>query len=134
MAAIGLLIVIWGSTWSVIRIGLRGIPPLTGVSLRFGIASVLLLVLAWQQGVRLGGRPYERRLWLINGLLAFSVSYGVVYWAEQWIPSGLAAVLFATFPLCVAVMAHYWLPDERLTPAWPARGSHWFGRCGADLQ
>ena len=65
--------------------------------------------------MRLGGRPYERRLWVVNGLLSFTVSYGIVYWAEQWIPSGLAAVLYATFPLWVAVLAHYWLPGERLT-------------------
>ena len=36
-------------------------------------------------------------------------------WAEQWVPSGLASVLFATFPLLVAVMAHFALPEERMT-------------------
>lgn len=113
--AIVILILIWGSTWSVIRIGLRGVPPFTGVSLRFAIASAVLLGLAWHRGVALGRRPMERRLWVVNALLSFSVSYGVVYWAEQWIPSGLAAVLFATFPLFVALMAHLWLPAERLS-------------------
>lgn len=39
----------------------------------------------------------------------------MVYWAEQYVPSGLAAILFATFPLLVAVLAHFALPDERLT-------------------
>lgn len=38
-----------------------------------------------------------------------------MYWAEQWVPSGLAAVLFSTFPLFVAILAHFWLPGERLT-------------------
>ena len=51
---------------------------------------------------------------IINAIFTFSLSYGVVYWAEQWIPSGLAAILFSTFPLFVAGMAHFWLPGERL--------------------
>lgn len=106
---------IWGSTWAVIRVGLEDVPPFTGVALRFAIAAALLLVLAWQRRVPLGRRPIERRLWLVNGVLSFAVSYCVVYWAEQWIPSGLAAILYATFPLGVAVLAHVWLPGERLT-------------------
>ena len=91
VAAFGLLCVIWGTTWAVIQVGLQGIPPLTGVALRFAIAGVLLL------------------------LLSFCVSYGVVYWSEQWIPSGLACVLFATYPLFVAMLAHVLLPDEALS-------------------
>jgi len=51
----------------------------------------------------------------MNGVLSFCVSYGVVYWSEQWVPSGLAAVLFATYPLFVAIVAHFLLPSEPLT-------------------
>lgn len=65
--------------------------------------------------MRFGGSPTERRLWWINALLSFCGSYSVVYWAEQYVPSGLAAILFATFPLLVALLAHFALPDERLT-------------------
>jgi drug/metabolite transporter (DMT)-like permease len=115
VAVFAVLCLIWGSTWAVIRVGLEGIPPFTGVSLRFAIASALLLVLTWSGGVRLGRSALERRLWVVNGLLSFAVSYGVVYWAEQWVPSGLTAVLFATYPLFVAVVAHFLLPAERLT-------------------
>ena len=105
---------IWGSTWAAIRVSLEGIPPLTGVVLRFTLAFVLLLVLMPFFGVRLGQTSWERRLWWINALLTFTISYGLVYWGEQWVPSGLAAVLFATFPLFVAVLAHFFLPGERL--------------------
>jgi drug/metabolite transporter (DMT)-like permease len=66
--------------------------------------------------VRLGKEPKESRLWWINAVLTFTVSYGLVYWAEQWVPSGLAAVIFATFPLFVALLAHFFLPGERLRP------------------
>lgn len=112
-----LLTVIWGTTWAVIRVGLRGMPPFTGVSLRFAIAGALLFALAPVMKVRFGTHPHERRLWLILGCLSFCGSYGIVYWSEQWVPSGLASVLFATFPLLVAILAHLFLPGERMTRA-----------------
>jgi drug/metabolite transporter (DMT)-like permease len=115
VAAFALLCLIWGSTWAVIQIGLQGVPPFTGVSLRFLIAAALLLLLVRVQRVPLGKIRRERWLWLVNGTLAFSVSYGIVYWAEQWVPSGLTSVLFATYPLFVAILAHFILPQEALT-------------------
>ena len=112
--ALALLILIWGTTWAAIRVGLEGLPPFTGVAIRFAIAAaVLLLVALWRQWP-LGSGARTHGLWLVNAVLSFSASYGVVYWAEQWVPSGLAAVLFSTFPLFVAVMAHLWLPGEQL--------------------
>lgn len=108
------LVLIWGTTWAAIRVSLEGFPPLKGVVVRFGIASLLLLSLAPALKVSLGREPRERRLWVMNGALTFTISYGLVYWAEQWVPSGLAAVLFATFPLFVAILAHLTLPGERL--------------------
>jgi drug/metabolite transporter (DMT)-like permease len=116
-APLAALVLIWGTTWAAIRIGLRGIPPFTGVALRFAIAAAVLLIAGALLGIRLQG---GRRVWAlgaVNSALAFSLSYGVVYWAEQWVPSGLASVLFSTFPLMVAVLAHFSLPGERLRPA-----------------
>ena len=110
-----LLSFIWGTTWAGIRIGLQGVPPFTGVALRFAIAGTLLLALAPVFGVRLGRGRHEKALWLVNGVLSFCISYSVVYWSEQYIPSGLTAVLFATYPLFVAVLAHVLLPGERLS-------------------
>lgn len=112
--ALALLILIWGTTWAAIRVGLEGLPPFTGVAIRFGIAAVVLLAVAGIMKWPLGSGRRAYFLWTVNATLSFSVSYGVVYWAEQWVPSGLAAVLFSTFPLFVAVMAHLWLPGERL--------------------
>lgn len=111
-----LLTLIWGTTWAAIRIGLEGVPPFTGVSLRFALAGTVLLALARPLGVRLGRGRQERKLWVVNGLLSFCLSYAAVYWSEQHIPSGLAAVLFATYPLFVAALAHFLLPGERLAP------------------
>lgn len=113
-AALAVLILIWGTTWAVIRIGLRGLPPFTGVAMRFGIAAIVLFAVARAFGVRPDRDRRARVLGAVNAALAFSLSYGVVYWAEQWVPSGLASVLFSTFPLMVAGLAHFALPGERL--------------------
>jgi drug/metabolite transporter (DMT)-like permease len=109
-----LLTFVWGTTWAAIRIGLEGMPPFTAVALRFAIATAILLAIARAMKVRLGAEPHEKTLWLVNGALFFSVSYGVVYWSEQHVPSGLAAILFATFPLLVTLFAHLLLPGEPL--------------------
>jgi len=99
----------------VIRVGLRGIPPFTGVALRFGLAAAALLALAPVLGVKLGRSRTERRLWWANALLTFCIPYSILYWAEQWVPSGLCSVIFSTFPLLTALGAHFILPAERLT-------------------
>ena len=109
-----ILTIVWGTTWGAIRVGLQSVPPFTSVAVRFALASVILLVIARVMKVRLGAEPHEKTLWLVNGALFFSVSYGVVYWSEQYVPSGLAAILFATFPLLVKLFAHVFLPGEPL--------------------
>ena len=116
VATIALLVLIWGTTWAVIRIGLGSIPPLTGVAVRFGLAGLLLWGLALAIGLRGRRLRVPVGVWVAHALGTFAISYGLVYWAEQWVPSGLAAVLFATFPLFVALIAHVGLPGERLQP------------------
>jgi drug/metabolite transporter (DMT)-like permease len=108
-----LLTLIWGTTWAAIRIGLQGVPPFTGVAVRFAIAGTLLLALAPVLGVRLGRGRHEKALWLANGLLSFCLSYAIVHWSEQYIPPGLAAMLWATYPLFVAALAHILLDADR---------------------
>lgn len=107
-------VLIWGTTWAAIRFSLESFPPFLGAGLRFALAAVLLLAFARLRGVQLGQERREWPLWWVNGLLSFVATYGIVYWAEQWVPSGLASVLFATFPMFVAVLAHFALPGERL--------------------
>ncbi len=114
-AAFALVTLVWGTTWAVIRVGLEaGIPPFAFVSLRFALASAVLFLLAPFLGVRFHRSPRVLALWLMNAALNFCIPYGVVHWGEQWVPSGLAAVLFSTYPLMLALMAHVILPDERL--------------------
>jgi len=112
-----ILTLIWGTTWAAIRVCLEGFPPFTGLAIRFALGSALLLVMMRLFGVRFSRTPAERRIWALNAAFSFCGSYGIVYWSEQYIPSGLASVLFATFPLFVALLAHVALPGDRLTPA-----------------
>jgi len=106
---------IWGSTWSFIKVGLRDLPPITFAATRFLIAAVILWLIVV---LRRAAIPRTGRDWLIiawTGLIAFTVNYGLIFWGEQYITSGLAAVLQATIPAFGLVIAHYYLPAERMT-------------------
>jgi drug/metabolite transporter (DMT)-like permease len=107
----GCLVVIWSSTWVAIKIGLEDLPPLLGAGIRFAIAGAGLLVIA-----RLMGRPLrtDARLAAVLALLPFAAAYGLIYWGEQYVPSGLAAVLFGIMPLYSAVLASLALAEEPL--------------------
>lgn len=110
-----LLCLIWGSTWAFIKLGLRDLPPITFASIRFVIAVVLLLLLVYLRGARLPRTGSEWRLIVTTGVLQFTVNYGLVFWGENYISSGLAALLQATIPLFGLLIAHRYLPNEPLT-------------------
>jgi drug/metabolite transporter (DMT)-like permease len=106
-----LLVLIWSSTWVAIKIGLEDAPALLGAGIRFAAAGALLLAFAAARRRSLGT---DRLLALILGLLPFAFCYGLVYWGEQYIPSGLTAVLFGVMPLYTAILAALLLHDEPL--------------------
>ena len=113
-ACIALLCVVWGSTWLVIAEGLRDLPPFTSLTIRFALAAGVFALLAprlsrWEGGAR-------PPLWLSAsmGVGTLAIPYALLYWAETIIPSGVASVLWAVFPILMAVSAHFALPDERL--------------------
>lgn len=98
------LCLIWGSTWLGIRILVRDVPPLEAAAIRFLIAGVILLGVAWAQK---RNRPRGRRAW--NGIVVLSITimaipYGLLFWAEQYVTSSMAAVLFSAMPLIVALL------------------------------
>ena len=108
---------IWGSTWLFIKLGLEDLPPVSFAGIRFVIA---FLVLAGIVAVRRSPIPRSGRDWgliALTGFLAFTVNYGLLFWGEQHISSGLAALLQATIPLFGLGVAHYFLPSERMTVA-----------------
>lgn len=109
------LCVIWGSTWLGIKLGLRDLPPISFAGLRFALAAVLLALVAVWQGSRLPSTAREWRLLAYTGFLTITVNYALVFWGEQYISSGLAALLSATVPLFGLPLAHWYLSSERLT-------------------
>ncbi len=111
-----ILCCIWGSTWLFIKIGLADLPPLTFAGIRFVLASLVLTSLVLLRRVRLPRSGKEWALIAITGVLTFTLNYGLVFWGEQHISSGLAAVLQSTFPAFGLVIAHFYLPQERMTP------------------
>ena len=115
-AAFAMLCLIWGSTWLAIRIGLEGAPPFLSASLRFAVASIVLVPLAV---VFRSKWPQNRTEWALVGfvgIVLFTADYGLIYWGENnGVLSGLSAILFATFPLQTALVANAFLKAERFT-------------------
>ena len=111
---IALLCLIWGSTWVVIKVGLADLPALRSAGIRFSIAACVMMALAPLLSKREGGDPPPTWLWILTGTTQFGISYAVVYLASQHLTSGMTALLWSSFPLMMAVLAHWWLPDERL--------------------
>jgi drug/metabolite transporter (DMT)-like permease len=120
-ALIGLLCLIWGSTWLVIRGGLVDLPPLSGAAARFIVAGTLLALLGPRLARRERGGPPTLRLSVVMGTLNIAVSYAIVYRTQVVLPSGLVSVLWSVFPLMLGVLSHVWLPSERLV------GRQWCG-------
>lgn len=112
--AFAIIYFVWGSTFLGIRVGVREIPPLVFASMRFFVAGAVLF--GW---MRLKGTPSPtRREWLAVSLLAvciFVVDYGLLFWAEQRVPSGIAAVMLATIPVFMALSEIIFLRTQRLT-------------------
>jgi drug/metabolite transporter (DMT)-like permease len=115
------LCAIWGSTWLAIKLGLRDLPPLTFAGIRFAAAALVLFGIAALRGFRLPRATRDWRLLVYTGLLTITINYALVFWGEQHISSGLAAVLSATVPLFGLPLAHRYLASEPLN-RWKAAG------------
>ena len=125
------LCAIWGSTWLAIKLGLRDLPPLTFAGIRFAAAAVILFGIIWMKRARLPNTAGEWRLLAYTGGLTITLNYALVFWGEQYITSGLAAVLSAMVPLFGLPMAHRYLSTERLTA--PKMIGVLLGRCGVAI-
>ncbi|HKB98945.1 MAG TPA: EamA family transporter [Terriglobales bacterium] len=114
LLAFAIIYFVWGSTFLAIRVGVREVPPFLLASMRFFVAGAALF--AW---MRLKGTPSpSRREWMAISFLAvciFVVDYGLLFWAEQRVPSGIAAVMMATIPVFMALSEILFLRTQRLT-------------------
>ena len=113
MLAFFAIYVVWGSTYLAIRYAVETIPPLIVAGLRHIIAGVFLLSWAYARGYRPTWR--EWRASVVLGFLYFVLGHGSLHWAETVVPSGWAALLIASEPIWIAVMAALVTHGERLT-------------------
>ena len=114
LLAFGAIYLVWGSTYLAVRVGVREIPPFLFASGRFLAAGLLLY--AWAS-LR-GERSPTRHQWLsafVLGILIFVLDYGLLFWAEQRVPSGVAAVMMAMIPAFMALSEILLLGTQRLT-------------------
>ncbi len=108
-------LLLFGSTWVVVKIGLQTVPPFTFAVIRFVIAFLLLGIAFRIWRYRLPRLPNIRRKIFVAGFLMYGLNFLFIYIGQQWIDSSLAAVLFATMPFFTGIFAHFLLPLERLT-------------------
>src|ERR1700730_5270594 len=108
------LCAVWSSTWLAIKIGLRDLPPISFVAIRFLVAIIVLLAVSIGHTRLLPLRRNDYAVLAITGILMFAVNYTLLFWAELHVSSGLAAVLQATIPIFGMIFAHWMLPDEPL--------------------
>ena len=104
----------WGSTYLAIRVGVHEVPPFLFAAMRFFIAGLVLFVWA----IARGEKAPTARQWGSSALLAvlfFVFDYGLLFWAEQRVPSGLAAVVMAIIPAFIAVAEIVFLRTQKLT-------------------
>ncbi len=104
-AALAGMCLIWGSTFLIIRIGNEAVPPFWAASIRLIIAIPLYVVVARAAGARWPRGGPALRAVLGYGILNFGVNFVLLYWGEQRIPSGTAAVIYATVPLTTGLFA-----------------------------
>ena len=112
---------VWGSTWFVVREGLRDMEPLGSAGMRFALAWMIMLPIAGLIARREGGSQPTVRLVLAMAFGNFAISYGIVYWSEETLPSGLASVLWGIYPIVTALIGHVYLPESRIV------GLQWLG-------
>ena len=112
--AFAIIYFVWGSTYLAIRVGVREVPPFLLAAMRFLAAGVVLC--GWT--IARGERPPSSREWASASILAvliFVLDYGLLFWAEQRVPSGIAAVMMATIPVFMALSEIVLLRTQRLT-------------------
>ncbi|HUR99416.1 MAG TPA: DMT family transporter [Pyrinomonadaceae bacterium] len=110
-----ILCLIWGTTWIFIKVGLGDLPPITFAAARFVLSVAILLPIIWFRELPWPRSTAEWKLIGLTGFLQFSLNYSAVFWGEQHISSGLAAVLQAMITVFGLLLAWIFLPTEKIT-------------------
>src|ERR1700726_3661281 len=114
LLAFAIIYFVWGSTYLAIRVGVSEVPPFLLAAMRFLVAGLVLY--GWmiaQREPSLTARQWRSVSFL--AILIFVIDYGLVFWSEQRVPSGIAAVMMATIPAFMALSEIIFLRTQRLT-------------------
>lgn len=112
---LGILVVLWGTSFASSKIAVETIPPVWVAALRIAIGAGLMLTYLIVRRERLTRRPHDWLWFLWLALLGTVVPFLLISWGVQYVPSSVAGILMATVPLAVIILAHTLLPDEPLT-------------------
>ena len=113
--AYALLSVIWGTTWYALKVSLNeGMVPSYAVGIRFLFGGLIFWIIMLIRREKLPLNKRAISIYLQFGLFNFGLSYLLTYWGTQFVYSNLASILWASFPIITSVMAHFYLPSERL--------------------
>lgn len=115
-AAYVLICILWGSTWLVIKIGLQSMTPLFSSGVRFIFASMFVFGVMQFRGLKIQKDKESVKLYILIGLLSFVFPFALVYWGQQYVPSGLGSILFAIFPFFVLIFSWILIPAEKVGP------------------
>jgi drug/metabolite transporter (DMT)-like permease len=114
LLAFAIIYFVWGSTFLAIRVGVHEVPPFLLAGIRFFVSGIALYAWMRLKGVPPPSRPEWAAATLL-GALIFLVDYGCLFWAEQRVPSGIAAVVLATVPVFITLLEIIFLRTQRLT-------------------
>lgn len=109
-----LLCIIWGTTWVAIKASLESLTPFMSAGTRFLLASVVIYTIMKLNRIKLQTDNLSVKLYLLMGFFSFIIPFGLVYWAQQFVPTGLSAVLFAVYPFFVAIFSYFRIPEEKI--------------------
>jgi len=110
-----LMCILWGFTWMYLKISLQEMPLYKGLSIRFISAGVIFWIIYFLKSEKVQLTKDLRRVYILFTLFNFSLCYYLTYWGTKFVFSNLGAILWSLLPLCVAFMAHFYLPDDKLT-------------------
>ena len=109
-----LMCILWGFTWMYLKISLAEMPLYTGLSIRFSIAGIIFWIMYFIKGHKVELTTDLKNVYLLFTLFNFSLCYFLTYWGAKYVYSNLGAIIWSLLPICVAMMAHLYLPDDRL--------------------
>ncbi|NLT50996.1 MAG: EamA family transporter [Ignavibacteria bacterium] len=102
----------WGSTWLMIRIGLENMTPFLSAGVRFVVASIIVFLIMKVKKINLQKDLFSLKIYVMLALFSFVIPFGLVYWAEQFIPSGLASILFGIYPFVVIILSYIFIKEK----------------------